>query len=837
LTFTETKPVRLLILPAEAGMASPKLTGTTHAQDGLAQLESLARTFPVRDGARPAGSGQKAGVYYTELSTLPLGDGTAAMQQKYPNYYKGTGWTWKFIDKDSSGLLRRADAQAVSDPTRNICSQNDHQIGGRVQSAQTFTLTFAPSLGIFRGGAHPCWEGAKFSIPMDENHDGVIDNADLAYYVAEFRNQAGQWVTDLKQYSQGDTFRFFRDQDGNQCNDPKTEPQAPIRQLWENAQVLFDKILPARDALDAYNKAMPGTANDAQFCSLWLPRSLTAFDHPEFGSYGPGRGDSPGVATWIVVRNTSTMPHEVGHNLADLPDLYRQGIDPAPDDLVTKEGADVVYINEERLLAKDVFAAMAEDRAPNRVVHYKPHYQALFDQLRVTSSAALRARAEAGEEQFIMRGWISADDILIDVQTSTGSDLEPTPPVAGSPYGLAFGNGQTVLLQYPFAPGKPAPPPEGFDTWSLSAGSPFHVIAPLPAGTRWVELRKGALTLGRFERTAHAPTVTVLSPNGGESFDATGAALIRWQSSDLDGDPLLHTVLYSPDGGARWLVLATGLAGNEFHWQLDDSPGTTGRGGLIRVVASDGFNEAEDGSDGPFHVAGKPPMAAILAPQPGQSFLQCTPLVLRGAALDPEGQLAQTLWTVDGSLVSTTLVAQVAPLSPGAHPIALTVLDAEGKSNTAQIVVTIIADSDCDGMSDAFEEAHGLQPGFAEDTILDPDHDGLMNFEEAYYGTDPNDPDTDHDGYSDGIEVRLGSDPLNPQSVPSGPRLEVTYSNGAVTVSWPILPVRYVLEEASYLATPSPWTPVPPPYQTNATHSFITVPSSSDNKYYRLRIE
>jgi len=50
--------------------------------------------------------------------------------------------------------------------------------------------------------------------------------------------------------------------------------------------------------------------------------------------------------------------------------------------------------------------------------------------------------------------------------------------------------------------------------------------------------------------------------------------------------------------------------------------------------------------------------------------------------------------------------------------------------------------------------------------LLDGDGDGLNNFEEARYGTDPHNRDTDGDGWSDGDEVRYGSNPLDPRSTP-----------------------------------------------------------------------
>lgn len=48
-------------------------------------------------------------------------------------------------------------------------------------------------------------------------------------------------------------------------------------------------------------------------------------------------------------------------------------------------------------------------------------------------------------------------------------------------------------------------------------------------------------------------------------------------------------------------------------------------------------------------------------------------------------------------------------------------------------------DSDDDGMSDAWEVAHGLDPNDPNDAVSDPDGDGLTNLQEYQQGSDPND--------------------------------------------------------------------------------------------------
>ncbi|HLU49531.1 MAG TPA: hypothetical protein VK116_15645, partial [Planctomycetota bacterium] len=84
----------------------------------------------------------------------------------------------------------------------------------------------------------------------------------------------------------------------------------------------------------------------------------------------------------------------------------------------------------------------------------------------------------------------------------------------------------------------------------------------------------------------------------------------------------------------------------------------------------------------------------------------------------------------------------------------------------ARLLVSIDSthDGDGDGLPDAWERMHGLDPT-RDDAMEDPDADGLTNAEELARGLLPRDADTDRDGLRDGDEVVLhGTDPLNPDS-------------------------------------------------------------------------
>jgi hypothetical protein len=70
-----------------------------------------------------------------------------------------------------------------------------------------------------------------------------------------------------------------------------------------------------------------------------------------------------------------------------------------------------------------------------------------------------------------------------------------------------------------------------------------------------------------------------------------------------------------------------------------------------------------------------------------------------------------------------------------------------------------VADIDLDGLPDAYELAHQLDPS-TPDALGDDDGDGASNLVEMTKGTNPQISDTDADGMSDGWEIAHGLDPL-----------------------------------------------------------------------------
>lgn len=223
------------------------------------------------------------------------------------------------------------------------------------------------------------------------------------------------------------------------------------------------------------------------------------------------------------------------------------------------------------------------------------------------------------------------------------------------------------------------------------AGDRFHEILPFYPGTARIVLRHGDLVLAAVEVSAHKPTVTLLNPNGGESWDGPGNHTITWSAEDADGDPLVANLLYSGDGGTSWMPLALGVTGSSYVVNAGDLPGSNQA--LVMVRVTDGVNTAEDASDAPFRVGFKPPLAFVLGPENGATLPAGAPVAFSGLATDPEdGPLhgEALLWVSDrdGLLGHGDDIA-VESLSPGAHRITLSVADGDGLVGSSSITVYV----------------------------------------------------------------------------------------------------------------------------------------------------
>ena len=192
------------------------------------------------------------------------------------------------------------------------------------------------------------------------------------------------------------------------------------------------------------------------------------------------------------------------------------------------------------------------------------------------------------------------------------------------------------------------------------------------------------------------PTVQILQPAGGETFD--DQMTIVWQAEDADvDDRLLYNVQYSPDLGQTWRGVVTNWPGrpgaDTVTLTLDSLVGFPGSttGGLVRVAASDGYHTGM-ATSAAFVVLNQAPQPYIVSPATDQYVEAGGLVMLRGGASDTEdGNLSGEAlsWDVTGQATLTGSETLLRGLAPGDYEVVLTVEDSEGLAATAQTTLTV----------------------------------------------------------------------------------------------------------------------------------------------------
>lgn len=115
------------------------------------------------------------------------------------------------------------------------------------------------------------------------------------------------------------------------------------------------------------------------------------------------------------------------------------------------------------------------------------------------------------------------------------------------------------------------------------------------------------------------PEVTVLAPNGGETWYAGESENVTWTATDVQGVDSV-SIYYSTDGGGEYALIASGEENDGIYpWTL---PCTPTESGLVKVEAYDpSLNVSEDVSDGFFTIVDStPPAVTVLTPNGGENW-------------------------------------------------------------------------------------------------------------------------------------------------------------------------------------------------------------------------
>lgn len=295
----------------------------------------------------------------------------------------------------------------------------------------------------------------------------------------------------------------------------------------------------------------------------------------------------------------------------------------------------------------------------------------------------------------------------------------------------------------------------------------FYEVVPPLDGLERVQLYEGDQLLAEMGSSPNPPEVKLKHPTAGTHWSNDGSETVRWAGSDPDGgDSLTYRLEISPDG-QTWQVLRGKTGGSQMEVDLSWVPGS-GPNWHLRVQASDGLHVTTD-QISPIEIDPKAPWPIILQPLDGDTFASNQKISLEGKAVlrnQKEDEEYQLIWEVDGKVIGQDPTGQISDLKSGEHQITLTASSPEGGSSSMSVSISIIQDSDFDGLSDPWESENGLDPNDGTDAAADNDQDGLHNWQEYRQGSDPNEPDTDNDGHPDQEELQGRSDPSDPQSIP-----------------------------------------------------------------------
>jgi hypothetical protein len=557
-------------------------------------------------------------------------------------------------------------------------------------------------------------------------------------------------------------------------------------------------LISLKGLLDRYNKDHP--AQQADFVVGFAP--VDSMDNP--GVTADGLRSALVEDNELAIAMQASLAHEIGHNFG-LGDEYKGGhyecsvnppsIDTGADcsvfypgtehgtyvwwgafdseahrvaSCIYSERSDSIYrYGEESGIRRTSF--MGSTGPSTQAALYLEHfnwvsnkvYTHLYGHTDLQVASSSLHSLDTGE-YLLVSGRIHQDDIVeLDPWYRVSGEMTPT-AFEGSGYALDLrDSSNTVLASYNFGLSFEllSNPPQILDV------APFSFVIPYPAGTAKILIKHGGITIKTVTVSDSAPGVTVKSPNGGESWD--GEQTITWTASDPDGDALAYVIEYTRND-SDWYPIATNITTTNFIWDTSYSPG--GASARIRVVASDGVNTGQDESDGPFTIISKVPIASIVTPADGIEVVSGSSVAFSGIGSDLEdGQLggtSLTWWSSRSGTLGTGALLFVSTLPDGTQTITLTATDSEAMVGTDSITITVLTDTDNDGMPNTWENTYpGLNPN-TDDAVGDVDSDGLINLDEYHYGTDPTDPDTDGDGYEDGFEIRMGSNPLDPDSNP-----------------------------------------------------------------------
>jgi hypothetical protein len=221
--------------------------------------------------------------------------------------------------------------------------------------------------------------------------------------------------------------------------------------------------------------------------------------------------------------------------------------------------------------------------------------------------------------------------------------------------------------------------------------SPIEITGLIPAGAQAVQVLQSGQVIAQRTASAHAPTVRVISPRRGQRVGAGGHAVIRWKAADADGDALMASVEYSPDGGRTWASIYEGPAdpGRVVLPSMLLGHSTRAR---VRVDVNDGWHQISATSP-VFRSLGAPPTVMLTAPAFKARVAAGGNLNLAATAYDDHqrpltGKAIR--WTAGRFLVGTGDNLSADDLPAGHYRLTATATDSSGRKGSASVPIVVL---------------------------------------------------------------------------------------------------------------------------------------------------
>jgi hypothetical protein len=218
------------------------------------------------------------------------------------------------------------------------------------------------------------------------------------------------------------------------------------------------------------------------------------------------------------------------------------------------------------------------------------------------------------------------------------------------------------------------------------------LTAEVPVGdSASLEITYNDTLIAQRARSINTPQVTIMNPKAGVHIPATGETIVRWQTSDPDGDPLEARVEYSTDDGKTFRVLTSGFKENQIS--LPNRLFSGSKQARLRVSINDGFNNGEAVSE-VFQADGALPQVRIIDPLPNTSIRDDVMLHMVGQAYDDASRPIREedlRWFAGSQLLGSGSKLSVSNnLTPGPVDIRLEARDTQGRISSTVVRIQIL---------------------------------------------------------------------------------------------------------------------------------------------------